>query len=226
MAGSLLVAACEEEEQSTPLEALLKAATLQADDFPSGVTLDEEFFVTTAEAAEVDPIDPEDALKKFNEWGHLLTYQRFYLEEVEPEAGVVPTSMTGFSVGVQIYRDADGAQASMAMSRERTRDPQLAARMWPSFLQPSISPLSLADIGDESFAIQVTGTSRYELAEVETLAVMIREDRLLGSVQRVVLASEVDIPDRSRIEELETLADKLHERMEAALKEQPQAGEG
>lgn len=230
MVGCLFVAACE-EEQLTPLEALLKTATLQAEDFPSGFTLDEERFRTTEQRAENDPIDPEDTLKKLNEWGHMLAYVVSYSKEVALDTPL--GSITGYSVHVTIFQDADGARAAMAGLRERSEDPEVGEALWArsglsefSVSYPGLSRMPFADIGDETFATQMTATSpSLPPQKLDILEVVFREDRLIGGIGRVSVGSPLgEFPTTptnggSPVEQLEELARKLHERMEAALKE-------
>jgi len=238
MIGCMLLAACEEQEELTPLEALLKAATLERDDFPSGFTLDEESFSTTEERAESDPIDPQETLNELNEWGHLLAYHAVYSKEWLPEFLI--GSITGFYVFAEVYQDASGARAAMAGQRERLEDPEVGATLWArsglaelGFGEPLLSPMSFANIGDETYAFQfTTPPSLFSLNEFEWLGVLIREDRLIGGIQRIFVGSRLGelltTPTNggSPVEQLEELTRKLHERMKAALKEPPQPSEG
>ena len=207
-------------ETRAELEALLKAAALDVDDLPSGFTLDEEHFDTNEEAAEGDPVDPQERLGDFNRWGRLLGYEVGYLKDVGLSALLGGT--TSITAHVAIYGDADGARAFLTDRRAKLEDPEWIAKMLANVegVDASLSIMSFADIGDETIAIEITGNPSSELVDKFVIQVVnLREDRAIGTV--ITGAATAASP----IEELEGLARKLQERIEAALKSPPEPSE-
>ena len=210
-------------ETRAELEALLKAAALDVDDLPSGFALEEESFLTSEEAAADDPIDPQERLDDFNKWGRLLSYNVSYMKEVGLAALMGGTA--GIGVEIVIYRDEEGAQASMSSTRERIEDPELAAKILADFQDEDysdaqLSKISFADIGDETLAFQITAQSSAELVDKVVFQIVgVREGRVIGSVKTVALTAA------SPIEELEGLVRRLHEKIGAALKSPPEPSE-
>lgn len=200
------------------LEALLKAAALQVEDLPSGFTLEEERFFTNEEAAADDPIDPQKRLSDFNEWGRLLSYQVSYKKEAG--LGALLGGTISISNEIAVYQDADGAKASMAASRERVEDPELAAKLAASFesetmSNASVTKMAFAEIGDETQAMQITADVSEPTMKVVVQGVGLREGRVIGSVMTVAANAP------SPTQELESLARKLDDRIGAALKNPP-----
>lgn len=210
-------------ETRAELQALLQAAVLHVEDLPSGFTLDEEEFLTNEEAAESDPIDSQEALDDFNKWGRLLSYEVVYSKGAGLGALLGGTST--ISVEVSLYRDADGLRAAVAHRRDMLEDPEWVAKLLANiegeeYSDARFSMMSFADIGDESLAYQVTAQSSSELVDRVVIQVVhLREDRAAGTI--ITMAINAASP----IEELEGLARKLDERIQAVLKAPPQPGE-
>ena len=202
-------------ETRAELEALLKAAALRIEDLPSGFTLNDEAFWTNEEAAQDDPVDPQEWLDNYNEWGRLLSYRVSYKKEVGPGALLGSTAI--ISTQVTIYRDAQGAGAFMAANRQRLENPEQVAKLearWVEdgdYYDASVSMMSFAAIGDGSCASETTALYSDQETKLVVQDVDIREGRVIGNVATLAVNSP------SPVEELENLARKLDERIEAAL---------
>lgn len=201
------------------LEALLKAAALQVDDLPSGFSFEEEEFATNEEAASGDPIDPQQRLRDFGKWGRLLGYKVSYGKDAG--LGALAGGTVSITVQVAIYRDVQGAQAFIAASHERIENPELAAKVASSFedgdfRNATISRMSFAPIGDATVAWELTAEPTLGMASRAVVQdVIISEGRVVGIVSTIAMNSP------SPSEELEGLVRKLHDGIEATLKNPP-----
>jgi len=222
-------AATAERETATPvvtatplaraqLEGLLKSMTLALEELPSGFTLDEEKFTTNEEAAEDDPEGEEKALADYSRWGRLLGYEASYLKAVS-----LTTLLGGtfaIQVGTDIYGSSEGAKQAFEWGRERLSDPQYVEwgleTLQDSASNLKLAPMSFAQVGDETAAFQVTGTYHAPEPDLEAEFVIqmvaIRRDRGIGWIFTVALMGP------SPVDELEAMARKLDDRMEAALR--------
>jgi hypothetical protein len=206
-------------ESRAELEALLKAAALHVADLPSGFTFKEEEFATNEEAASGDPIDPQQRLSDFGKWGRLLGYKVSYGKLAG--LGALADGTVSITVQIAIYRDVQGAQAFIAASRERIENPELAAKVASSFedgdfRNATISRMSFAPIGDATVARELTAEPTSGMVSRAVVQdVIISEGRVLG------IATTFAMNSPSPSEELEGLVRKLHERIQAALKNPP-----
>ena len=237
MGAMALGSACgggEEEGQAGPtpaatlaladraeLEALLKSMVLGSEDLPSGFTLQGEKFETNEEAAVDYPDGMEQGLADYARWGRLLGYQASYSTGVS-----LATLMTGgtiyIMVGTTLYEKPEGASEAMVESKDRLLDPEERAKLLeefkkdnPDWKDPQLAPMSFVDVGDDTFAYQLTGTVGGGESGVEVTVVgqfvVVRRGRAIGTVA----ASAVQGP--SSIQELEDMARKLDQRMKEAL---------
>jgi hypothetical protein len=203
------------------LEALLKSMVLGSEDLPSGFTLQEEKFETNEEAAVDYPDGVEQGLADYARWGRLLGYQASYSTGVS-----LATLMTGgtiyIMVGTTLYEKPEGASEAMADAKDRVLDTEERAKLLeefkkenPDWKDAQLAPMSFADVGDDTFAYQLTGTVSGGESGVEVTVVgqfvVVRRERAIGTVA----ASAVQGP--SSIQELEDMARKLDQRMKEAL---------
>jgi hypothetical protein len=203
------------------LEALLKSMALALEDLPSGFTLEEEKFETNEEAAVDYPDGVEQGLANYARWGRLLGYQATYSTEVS-----LATLMAGgtvyIMVGTTLYEKPGGASEAMAEGKGRLLDSEEQAKLLeefkkdnPSWKDPQFAPMSFADVGDDTFAYQLTGKVSTTEPGLEVAAVgqfvVVRRGRAIGTV---VLAA---LQGPSPMQELEAMVRELDERMKDAL---------
>lgn len=217
--GALTPAATPTLADRAQLEALLKAMALTVEDLPSGFTLWGEEFETNEEAAVDYPDGVEQGLADYARWGRLLGYQAAYVRGVSL-ATVVAGETTAVTVGTTLYETPGGASEAMAEGKDRVSDPEERAKLLeayhPGWKDPQLVPMSFVDVGDDTFAYQLTGKVMSGESGLRVTAVgqfgFIRRGRAIGTV--VVLADQ----EPSRTEELEAMARKLDERMREALR--------
>jgi hypothetical protein len=224
----------EEEGQASPtpaatpaladraeLEALLKSMVLGSEDLPSGFWLLEEKFETNEEAAVDYPDGMEQGLADYARWGRLLGYQATYAG-----GGSLATALAGETIyivlGATLCEKPEGAGEAMVQLKDRLLDPEEQAKFLeefkkenPGWRDPQFAPMSFADVGDDTFAYQLTGKAGSAESGLDVTAivqfVVVRRGRAIGTVA----ASAVQGP--SSIQELEDMARKLDQRMKEAL---------
>jgi hypothetical protein len=203
------------------LEALLKSMVLGLEDLPSGFTLQEEKFETNGEAAVDYPDGMEQGLADYARWGRLLGYQATYARGVSL-ATVVTGETIIMMVGATLCEKPEGASEAMAKSKDRLLDPEEQAKFLeefkkenPDWTDPQFAPMSFADVGDDTFAYQLTGKVGSAESGLEVTAivqfVVVRRGRAIGTVA----TSAVQEP--APVQELEGIARKLDQRMKEAL---------
>jgi hypothetical protein len=203
------------------LEALLKSMVLGSEDLPSGFTLQGEKFETNEEAAVDYPDGMEQGLADYARWGRLLGYQATYARGASL-ATVVAEETMYIVLGATLCEKPKGASEAMAESKDRVLDPEEQAKFLeafknenPGWRDPQLEPMSFADVGDDTFAYQLTGKVGSVESGLEVTAivqfVVVRRGRAIGTVA----ASAVQGP--SSIQELEDMARKLDQRMKEAL---------
>jgi len=212
------VASMTDEERAA--EALLKAAALQAEDLPSGLTLAEEKFTTNEDEAEQENILPgSPTAEDLSRWGRILGYQASY----SPQTQTITTGATlSFLVETDIYRDAKGADEHFAVISQQPSDPafitwfQEDAKAAGADVQNAIvSPLPFIEVGDNRMAVELRLTALYADSDQElnfiTQIIGIRRDRALGFITMITLDSP------SPVGVLEDLTRTLDQRMKDAL---------
>ena len=208
-------------EDGAEVEALLMAASLRAEDLPEGFTLDDETFTTNEEAVEENTGPGEPTLEDFNSWGRILGYDATY-SDPEALSSLDEGGTLSLTVTTTLYEDSDGAGDAFEFVRDQASDPEFIESFEETFASPGlevldagISPLSLADLGDDrqAYEIKVTMHSSDLDQDFDFIAQLfgIRRDRLIGAVTVVTVN---DSPPEGQLEEL---ASKLDERMNDAL---------
>ena len=208
-------------EDGAEVEALLKAAALRLEDLPQGFILDEDTFTTNEEASQEAGGTGQPTLEDFNSWGRILGYDATYSD---PEAltTIEDGGTLSLTVTTTLYEDSDGAGDALDYVRNQADDSEFIESFEETFASPGveiqdagISPLSLAELGDdrEAYEIKVTMHSTDLDEDFEFIAQLfgIRRDRLLGAVTVVTVNAS---PSE---DQLEDLAGKLDERMNDAL---------
>jgi len=207
----------EERDAAGPI---LMAAALLAEDLPEGFTFDEERFLTNEEAVDED-LDYSGAatLEDYNRWEQILQYEVTYRRETPP-------SLTGATLFMQVttilFRDSAGADESFEFLRQQTSDPEYVKAAERDFAEEGqdvrdlgVSPISFASVGEDRMAFDLTFTMHdpdldRDLGYVSQL-IAIRRGRVIGALQTLAVGSP------HPLEEVETLARKLDERMKDAL---------
>jgi hypothetical protein len=219
--GTTPTAAATVEDRSE-VEALLKAASLQAEDLPEGFTLDDETFTTNEESVDENTGPGAPTLEDFNSWGRVLGYDATY-SEPEALSSLLEGGTLSLTVTTTVYEDSDGADEAFGFVRDQASDPEFVKAFEDSFASDSgvevrdasISPLSLAGLGDDrqAYEIRITAHSTDLDEDFEFVAQLfgIRRDRLVGAV--TVFTVNAPPPEG----QLEDLAGKLDERMKDAL---------
>jgi hypothetical protein len=209
-------------ENRTEVEALLKAASLQTEDLPEGFTLDNETFTTNEESVDENTGPGAPTLEDFNSWGRVLGYDATY-SEPEALSSLLEGGTLSLTVTTTVYEDSDGADEAFGFVRDQASDPEFVKAFEDSFASDSgvevrdasISPLSLAELGDDrqAYEIKITAHSTDLDEDFEFVAQLfgIRRDRLVGAV--TVFTVNAPPPEG----QLEDLAGKLDERMKDAL---------
>jgi hypothetical protein len=217
-AGALTPAATPALADRAELEALLKAMALALEDLPSGFTLQAGEFETNEEAAVDYPDGVEQGLADYARWGRLLAYQALYVRAASL-ATVVAGETTHIGVVTTLYEKPGGASEAMADGNDRVSDPEERAKLLEAYHagweDAQLAPMPFVDVGDDTFAYQLTGKVMSGESGLRVTAVLqfgvIRRGRAIGMV--VVSSHEGPSP----IEELEAMARKLDERMKDAL---------
>jgi len=205
-------------EDRAATEALLKAASLQLEDLPSGFTLDDERFTTNEEAAAEQEGNPRAAtLEDLNGFGRILGYEASYSQDVSATGSALSFQMT-----TTVYRDSKGAGEHFRFVREQTSDPEFIQAFEDSLAgsgvevkDATISPMSFADVGDDHLALElkVTAHSPDLDADFDVVSqlVGVRRDRGIGAITVTAVGSPESVG------ELEDLARTLDERLKDAL---------
>jgi hypothetical protein len=216
-------AAAATVENRDEVEALLKAASLQQEDLPSGYTLDEEGFTTNEEAVGETSDPGEPTLEDLNEFGRILGYNTSYsdleksLNALGEDGGTLSIDAT-----TTLYDDSDGADDAFEFVRDQVNDQEFLETYKESTEIPgveitdaTISQMSIAELGDKRLAIEVKvsahSTDLDQDFDFIAQVVGIRRDRIIGSI--TVLAITAPSPG----DELEDLARTLDGRMKDAL---------
>jgi hypothetical protein len=198
-------------------EALLKTATLQLEDLPSGYTLDEERFSTNEETADEQKDNPyAPTLEDLNRFGRILSYDASYSQEVTADT----TSGTLFvQITSALYQDSDGAAEALDFVRQQASDPGFADEFEQNFASSSgvqvksatVSPMSFAKVGDDrlAFEMKITAVSPGTDTDLDFVARVVGVQRGRGIDSITVLS----VGSPSPVEELEDLAHALDERM-------------
>ena len=214
--ASATAAATLEDRAAT--EALLKAASLQLEDLPSGFTLDDERFTTNEEAAaEQEGNAHAPTLEDLNGFGRILGYEASYSQDVSATESVLSLQMT-----TTVYRDSKGAGEHFRFVREQTSDPEFIQSFEDSLASSgvevkdaTISPMSFADVGDDHLALElkVTAHSPDLDADFDVVSQLIgvRRDRGIGAITVTAVGSPESVA------ELEDLARTLDQRLKDAL---------
>ena len=201
-------------------EAFLKAAALQVEDLPEGFTLDGEQFITNEDEAEQGSILPgAPTAEDLSRWERILGYQASY----SPEVSAAATSGTLFyQLETNVYRNSKGADGHFEVTRQQPSDPEFitafkeeAKTAGGDVQDASVSPISLAKVGDNQLAYEIRLTAHYSDPdrELDLIAqvIGIRRDRATGFITVVA----IDLP--LAVDELENLARRLDERLKDAL---------
>ena len=208
-------------EDGADVEELLKAASLQLEDLPEGYVLDEDTFTTNEEAAQEDGGPAQPTLEDFNSWGRVLGYDATY-SDPEALSSLLEGGTLSLTVTTTLYEDSDGAGDALDYVRDQAEDPEFVESFEETVASPGvevqdagISPLSLADLGDDrqAYEMKITAHSTDLDQDFEFIAQLfgIRRDRLIGAV--TVITINASPPE----DQLEDLAGKLDERMKDAL---------
>ena len=216
IASTTAVASMTAQDRSEA-EALLKAATLQLEDLPSGYTLDEERFSTNEETADEQKDNPyAPTLEDLNRFGRILSYDASYSQEVTADT----TSGTLFvQITSALYQDSDGAAEALDFVRQQASDPGFADEFEQNFASSSgvqvksatVSPMSFAKVGDDrlAFEMKITAVSPGTDTDLDFVARVVGVQRGRGIDSITVLS----VGSPSPVEELEDLARTLDERM-------------
>ena len=208
-------------EDNADVQALLKDASLRLEDLPEGFILDEEMFTTNEEASVEAGGGNQPTLEDFNSWGRVLGYDATY-SDPEALSSLDEGGTLSLTATTTLYEDSDGAGEALDYVRDQANDPEFIQSFEESFASPGvevqdagISPLSLADLGDDrqAYEIKVTMHSSDLDQDFDLIAQLfgIRRDRLIGAV------TVVTVNESPPEGQLEDLASKLDGRMEAAL---------
>lgn len=215
------IAATLTVEERAEAEALLKAAALRAEDLPEGFTLDEEKFTSNEEAAEEESDYPGGATEEdLDSLGRILGYEASYTRE---SLGALLGGTTNVGVGTSVYRESDGASQHLDLMREQWSDPgfvkalqQQAGGGVGEVSDVEISPMSVAEAGDEQFGLELRLTIHQADLDwdMDIIAqfVHMQRGRLLGYVSLAAIGA----PSRLG-PSIEELARVLDERMKDAL---------
>jgi hypothetical protein len=203
------------------VEALLKAAALQAEDLPSGLTLNDEKFLTNEEsAAQESPYPGRPTLEDLNRFGRILGYEASYSP---PALSTATGTILSLLVETDVYRDSKGADEHFEMVRQQPSDPgfidafqeQVKAAIG-DVQDASVSSMPFADMGDDRLAVEMRITAHYAGADQDlnliTQVVGIRRGRAIGFITVTALDS------LSPSVELEDLARTFDQRLKDALK--------
>ena len=207
-------------EERAATETLLKAAALQAEDLPSGLTLAEENFTTNEDEAEQENILPgAPTAEDLSRWGRILGYQASY----SPDTQAIATGATlSFLVETDVYRDSEGAEEHFQVISQQPSDPafitwfQEDAKAAGADVQDAVvSPLPFIEVGDNQMAFELRLSAYYADSDQEvnliTQIIGIRRDRALGFITMITLDSP------SPVGVLEDLTRTLDQRMKDAL---------
>jgi len=234
VAESPTIAATLTVEERAEAEALLKAASLRAEDVPEGLLLEDEGFATNEELGEVGDLFVDIfysaggvSLKdRFSSSGRILGYHAAYKADVPSE----PSSLSGtvsFSVSVDLYRDEAALHADSDPSCQHLPDEtevrkntqELYEALGMELRDLSVSSLPFAEVGDERFALEIRTTVRVPDLDTDLHTVLqwvcIQRDRLFGSLMMTTVNASPPV------EELEALARTLDQRMKDALEQAP-----
>ena len=215
--ASMTAVASMTAQDRSEAEALLKAATLQLEDLPSGYTLDEERFTTNEETAQEQKDNPyAPTLEDLNRFGRILSYDASYSQEVTADT----TSGTLFvQITSALYQDSDGAAEALDFVRQQASDPGFADEFEQNFASSSgvqvksatVSPMSFAKVGDDrlAFEMKITAASPGTDTDLDFVARVVGVQRGRGIDSITVLS----VGSPSPVEELEDLAHTLDERM-------------
>jgi len=215
--ASMAAVASMTAQDRSEAEALLKAATLQLEDLPSGYTLDEERFSTNEETAQEQKDNPyAPTLEDLNRFGRILSYDASYSQEVTADT----TSGTLFvQITSALYQDSDGAAEALDFVRQQASDPGFADEFEQNFASSSgvqvksatVSPMSFAKVGDDrlAFEMKITAVSPGTDTDLDFVARVVGVQRGRGIDSITVLS----VGSPSPVEELEDLAHALDERM-------------
>jgi len=213
--ASPTVVATPMSEERIAAEALLKAISLRVEDLPEGFTLVDEGFTTNEEIAGEEDAPGALTVEELNRLGRILGYETVYSRDA-------PSGTLLLLLTTDVYRDPAGAGEQFEFLREQPSDPELLEALQEQvpgtgleIQAATISPLSLAEVGDDRLAFEVKSTVRIPdlNTNVDQFArfVEIRTARGIGSIMAVAVGSPTPV------EELEDLARKLDERMKDAL---------
>ena len=208
-------------EDGAEVEDLLKTASLRLEDLPQGFVLDEDILTTNDEAAREAGGVGQPTLEDFNNWGRVLGYDATY-SDPEALSSLDEGGTLSLTVTTTLYEHSDGAGDALDYVRNQADDPEFIESFEETFASPGvevqdagISPLSLADLGDDRQAyeirIKMHSTDLDEDFEFVAQLFGIRRDRLIGAV--TVVTVNASPPEN----QLEDLASKLDERMNDAL---------
>jgi len=206
------------EEQAA--EALLKAAALQAEDLPSGLTLAEEKFTTNEDEAEQENILPgAPTAEDMSRWGRILGYQASY----SPDTQTIASGATlSFLVETDVYRDSEGAEEHFQVISQQPSDPAFIAWFQEDakaagvdVQDASASELPFIEVGENRMAFELRLNAHYADLDRDlsliTQIIGIRRGRALGFITMIT----IDSP--STVGVLEDLTRKLDQRMTDAL---------
>jgi len=220
--ASMAAVASMTAQDRSEAEALLKAATLQLEDLPSGYTLDEERFSTNEETADEQKENPyAPTLEDLNRFGRILSYDASYSQEVTAD-----TFTTGGTLFVQVtsavYEESEGAAEALDFVRQQASDPGFADEFEQNFASSSgvqvksatVSPMSFAKVGDDrlAFEMKITAVSPGIDTDLDFVARVVGVLRGRGIDSLTVLS----VGSPSPVDELENLAHTLDERMKDA----------
>lgn len=208
-------------ENRAEVEALLKAAALRLEDLPAGFTLDEEDFTTNEESA-AEATGPGPTLEDLNRFGRILGYEASYSQEASLSA-LLEGETLSLQVTTTVYQDSDGADEAFQFVRNQASKPEFVQAFKEGFANDSgvevrdasISPLSLAELGDDrqGYEMKIAAHSTELDQDFEFIShlVGIRKDRLIGSI----IMLTINQPPSE--DELKDLARTLDERLKDAL---------
>jgi len=208
-------------ENRAEVEALLKAASLHLEDLPSGFTLDDERFTTNEEAAaEQENNAHAPTLEDLDRFGRILGYEASYSPDAS--SGSVNADVLSLQMTTTVYQDSKGADEHFQFVREQTSDPEFIQAFEDSLASggvevkdATISPMSIANIGDDSLALELKVTAHNPDVDADfdviSQIVGVRRGRGIGAITVVAVGSP------EPVDELESLARTLDERLKGAL---------
>jgi hypothetical protein len=214
--ASPIATATPMSEEQIAAEALLKAIALHVEDLPEGFTLVDEGFTTNEDVAAEEGTSPGAlTVEDLDGLGRILGSEIVYSRDATSGTLLLLLS-------TDVYRDSAGASEHFELLRDQPSGPELLQALQQQapasgleIQDATISPLSIAEVGDDRLAFEVKSTVHVPDLDtnVDQFArfVEIRRARCIGTILAIAVGSPIPM------EELENLARTLDERMKGAL---------